>query len=178
MTCEVTGHRRCLVLTLVSVGWDRCFAFLGYGDDWREHRRLFHQYFNANAVHGYHPKMMREARELLGRLLVSSDGDFMKNLRVWVFCDPGPRALPGTDKHLYSMTAAVILGVVFGMEVQPDDPHVLLAEEALHSLAMVGNPGSYMGKSAILCTYPTSTDHVQWTMYQSVSPTLNRCENT
>ena len=44
------------------------------------------------------------------------------------------------------MTGSIILGVTFGMNIQPDnDPHIALAEKALHSMAMVGNVGSYMG---------------------------------
>lgn len=46
------------------------------------------------------------------------------------------------------MTGSIILGIMFGMELQPEnDPNVILAEKALHSMAAVGNVGSYMGLS-------------------------------
>lgn len=48
------------------------------------------------------------------------------------------------------MTGAIILGSTFGIEVESlDDPYVVVAEEALHSMAMTGNMGSYMGAYAV-----------------------------
>lgn len=45
------------------------------------------------------------------------------------------------------MTGSIILGITFGIDVQPqNDPHIVLAETALQSMAAVGNVGSYMGK--------------------------------
>ena len=47
------------------------------------------------------------------------------------------------------MTGSIILGITFGMEVQPrDDPYVLLAEKALHTIAVAGNVGAYLGTFA------------------------------
>ena len=52
------------------------------------------------------------------------------------------------------MAGSNILGVTFGMELQPeDDPYVLLAETALHSMAAVGNVGSYVGTSRSQCHF-------------------------
>lgn len=45
------------------------------------------------------------------------------------------------------MTGSTILGITYGIDVKPkDDPFILLAERALHSMAAVGNVGAYMGK--------------------------------
>ena len=47
---------------------------------------------------------------------------------------------------VHSTTASIILGIVFGMELQPkNDPYVAMAEKALNGMAAVGNVGSYMG---------------------------------
>ena len=44
------------------------------------------------------------------------------------------------------MTAAEILGITYGIDINSlDDEYVTTAEKALHSLAAVGNVGSYMG---------------------------------
>ena len=49
-----------------------------------------------------------------------------------------------------STTGSTILGITYGIDVQlKDDPFVLLAEKALHSMAAVGNVGAYMGKCFI-----------------------------
>ncbi|EKM55820.1 uncharacterized protein PHACADRAFT_209340 [Phanerochaete carnosa HHB-10118-sp] len=106
------------------VGWGKNFAFLHYGDEWRTHRKLFHQHFNQNMVHKYQEQMTHESKKLLQHLL-ACQGDFMPCIRT--------------------MAAAVILGITFGMEVQPEnDPYVNTAEKAMHAMAMVTNPGSYM----------------------------------
>lgn len=48
------------------------------------------------------------------------------------------------------MTGALILGITFGIEVNSlDDPYITTAEKALHSMAMVGNVGSYIGATIV-----------------------------
>lgn len=123
-----------MTMLLDLVGWGgRNFAFAHYGDLWRAHRRLFHQYFHPGAVPAYHAKSTLEVRRLLPRLLSHPD-DFMQSIRT--------------------MTGAIILGITFGMELQPEnDPFVALAEEALHAMAQVGNVGSYI------------VDYLPWLQY-------------
>lgn len=58
-------------------------AFIGYGDKWREHRRMFHQHFNPAAVQKYHPRTSQEVKKLLGRLIAQPD-DFMQHIRTYV----------------------------------------------------------------------------------------------
>ena len=44
------------------------------------------------------------------------------------------------------MTAAIILGITFGIEVESqENPYVTIAETAMHAFALVGTPGSYLG---------------------------------
>ncbi|KAI0743064.1 cytochrome P450 [Daedaleopsis nitida] len=106
------------------VGCDWHFVFMGYGDDWRERRRVFHQYFHPNAAVNYRPRSLKVARELLRRLLESPD-DFMVHLRY--------------------MAGSLILGVAYGIDVQPkDDPYIATAETALHAMSMAGNAGAYL----------------------------------
>ncbi|GJE97958.1 cytochrome P450 [Phanerochaete sordida] len=122
---NIYSDREYMVMLLDLVGWGgRHFAFQRYGDLWRAHRRLFHQYFHPAAVPAYYDKETQEARKLLPRLLEHPD-DYMQEIRT--------------------MTASIILGIVFGMELQPNsDPYVAMAEKALNGMASVGNVGSYM----------------------------------
>ncbi|KAI0659485.1 cytochrome P450 [Cubamyces menziesii] len=106
------------------VGCDWHFVFMGYGDSWRERRRVFHQYFHPNAATSYRPREIKVARELLRRLLETPD-DFMI--------------------HLRHMAGSLILGVAYGIDVQPkNDPYIATAETALHAMSMAGNAGAYL----------------------------------
>ncbi|KAI0772313.1 cytochrome P450 [Trametes elegans] len=106
------------------VGCDWHFVFMGYGESWRERRRVFHQYFHPNAVTNYRPRELKVARELLRRLLETPD-DFMV--------------------HLRHMAGSLILGVAYGIDVQPkNDPYIATAETALHAMSMAGNAGAYL----------------------------------
>lgn len=42
-----------------------------YGDEWRAHRRMFHQYFRADAVPTYRPTVTLQIRRMLGMFLDS-----------------------------------------------------------------------------------------------------------
>nr|BED42963.1 cytochrome P450 monooxygenase [Trametes versicolor] len=106
------------------VGCDWHFVFMGYGDSWRERRRVFHQYFHPNAATNYRPRELKVARELLRRLLQTPD-EFMV--------------------HLRHMAGSLILGVAYGIDVQPkNDPYIATAETALHAMSMAGNAGAYV----------------------------------
>ncbi|EKM58533.1 uncharacterized protein PHACADRAFT_252949 [Phanerochaete carnosa HHB-10118-sp] len=126
------SDRQHLVVVHDFVGGDRAFAFLGYGDDWREHRRIFHQHYHGQVVENYHPRMAKEARKLTIRLLTTHD--FMQSLRVFA--------------------GAIILGITFGMEIQDhNNLYVLLAEKAINRLLVAATPGSYMVDSIPLMRY-------------------------
>jgi len=55
------------------MGFDFSFTVMGYGDDWKKHRRLFHQSFNQNAIMGYRPTQLKHARAMMRRLLDKPD---------------------------------------------------------------------------------------------------------
>ena len=50
------------------------FVLANYGDQWRLHRRVFHQSFNADAVKQYQPVQLSAARKLLVALLDAPHG--------------------------------------------------------------------------------------------------------
>ncbi|EKM58595.1 uncharacterized protein PHACADRAFT_89562, partial [Phanerochaete carnosa HHB-10118-sp] len=116
-----------------SIGWGKAFVFLGYNDNWRDHCRLFHQQFHGQAIQKYQHKIVKEARKLTVGLLTTDD--LTKSLRL--------------------MSAVTILDVTYGMETQHDnDPYIVLAEKATHSITRAGTPGSYMGKPAFMRYIP------------------------
>jgi len=53
--------------------WDFDVAFLPYGVGWRKHRKIFHEYFNANVVSKYLPIQRREVHVFLRQLLATPD---------------------------------------------------------------------------------------------------------
>ncbi|KAF7800178.1 hypothetical protein EIP86_011425 [Pleurotus ostreatoroseus] len=54
-------------------GWDWNLALTPYNQRWRLGRRLFHQYFNQNAVKNYGPIQTREVRRLLKRAAAATE---------------------------------------------------------------------------------------------------------
>lgn len=43
------------------------------------------------------------------------------------------------------MAGSLILGVSYGLDVQPEnDPYIATAEKALHAMSMAGNAGSFL----------------------------------
>ncbi|KAF7789957.1 hypothetical protein EIP86_000905 [Pleurotus ostreatoroseus] len=105
-------------------GWGFDFAFMGYGNVWREQRRVFHQHFNGQAILKYAPQFPRAVHDLLLRLLERPE-DFMA--------------------HLRHSAGAVIMAITYGIDVLPkDDPYVDIAERALVTLNATCNTGSYL----------------------------------
>ena len=51
-------------------------SLMPYGQWWRKHRRLFHEYFHRSAVTKYQPIQRQEAQAFLRRLLVTPDNFF------------------------------------------------------------------------------------------------------
>ncbi|KAG1855593.1 cytochrome P450, partial [Suillus subluteus] len=55
--------------TLKPYGWSISFAFIGYGDEWRLCRRLFHQTFRPESAVKFRPMQIRRAREMIVNLV-------------------------------------------------------------------------------------------------------------
>lgn len=69
---EMTSH------TCHRIGLNRVWGFLGYGDRWRAHRKLFHQYFRDSEIPNYYPQMRKSVHQLLGLLCDSPQNLFDK----------------------------------------------------------------------------------------------------
>jgi hypothetical protein len=56
--------------------------FYPYGEKWRTHRRLFHQYYNMNAVTEFEPHETKATHEFMYRLVHAPD-DFVDHIRLF-----------------------------------------------------------------------------------------------
>lgn len=55
-------------------------TFMEYGEPWRAHRKHMHQHFRPQVIPDYHPKMMKEVRNLIVSL-VDSPAEFLSHYR-------------------------------------------------------------------------------------------------
>ncbi|KAK0469562.1 cytochrome P450 [Desarmillaria tabescens] len=53
-------------------GWDFNLGFMRYSEQWRMHRRMFHQYFQLRAVPEYYPAQMKATSVLLQQIYSGS----------------------------------------------------------------------------------------------------------
>ncbi|KAK7043906.1 hypothetical protein VNI00_008072 [Paramarasmius palmivorus] len=115
------------------MGWGWSFGLMNYGEDWKQHRRLFHSFFNQNVVERYQHIQLKEAHALLRRLLEAPD-DFMGHIRI--------------------MFAATIMDIAYGIRVEKrSDPYIEIAETALEGLSAAAVPGAYLVDSIPLLKY-------------------------
>ncbi|EKM48300.1 uncharacterized protein PHACADRAFT_214864 [Phanerochaete carnosa HHB-10118-sp] len=106
-------------------GWNRSFALMGYGDYWRAHRRLSHQYFRPAAVSKYYPSSAKSVHEMI-LALRDTPGRFME--------------------HIRHMAGSNILRIVYGIEVKPeDDPLIPIVEESVQVFSKITVAGAYLG---------------------------------
>ncbi|KAF8589876.1 cytochrome P450 [Ramaria rubella] len=110
------------MLTLMGADWT--FGFMKYGARWRLHRKTFLRKFHRTAARAFQPIQTKWASVLLSRLKESPD-DFVT--------------------HLRHFAGAVIMDVVYGIQVLPrGDPYIETAEKAMDSIADAATPGSFL----------------------------------
>ncbi|KAF9462161.1 cytochrome P450 [Collybia nuda] len=118
------ADRPSLVMANELMGWDWDMAHMPYSDRWRQHRKMFHQYFRPQAVPAYQQIQVEATTTLLRQLLEAPD-DFREHIR----------------QH----AASAILRVVYGYDVKSSHDHyVALAHEAIVGLSQTINVGSYL----------------------------------
>ncbi|KAK7048442.1 cytochrome P450 [Favolaschia claudopus] len=116
-------------------GWDMSFGMMPYGGKWRQHRRMFHQYFRREAIHTYYPIQLKKIHELLHGLL-SSPEDFVQ--------------------HIQTLAAANIMAIVYGYDIKSkDDPFVDLAEDAVERFAQSFLPDVWVNSFPFLRYFPS-----------------------
>ncbi|KAF7348408.1 hypothetical protein MSAN_01794900 [Mycena sanguinolenta] len=104
-------------------GGDYSLVLMPHGDRWREHKRMFHQYFRREAIPTYYPVQLRKVQDLL-RGLLSTPEDF--------------------DAHVKTLAAAIIMATIYGYDIQPThDRFVHLAEESAKRLCRAVLPDAF-----------------------------------
>ncbi|EAU81927.1 O-methylsterigmatocystin oxidoreductase [Coprinopsis cinerea okayama7 len=100
------------------------FGLMPYGQDWRRHRKVFHQYLHAHMVPRYNPIQEQEVIPFARNLLTSPE-KFLLHTRV--------------------LFASIIMRASYGFEkVNYDDELISDAENLLHAFAEVIVPGRYL----------------------------------
>ncbi|KAF7288548.1 Cytochrome P450 [Mycena chlorophos] len=110
------------MISLTRMGWDVNLGFMQYGDKWRRHKRLMHQYFRHEAAIKYQPIHLQKVHGILRKLLVNPT-EFRDHIRY--------------------LAAAIIMAVVYGYDIAPaNDQYVALAEAAVQKLGESVFPGA------------------------------------
>ncbi|CAL1701205.1 unnamed protein product [Somion occarium] len=103
--------------------WDFNLGLMPYSQKWRNHRRMFHQYFNQNEIHKYQAVQIRECRAFLQQAL-----DSPENLA----------------QHVRQLNTAIILKIVYDMDITDMNyDYVGVAQEAVRGLSLGGIPGAH-----------------------------------
>ncbi|KDQ55456.1 hypothetical protein JAAARDRAFT_336883 [Jaapia argillacea MUCL 33604] len=104
------------------MGWDYNTGLMPYGDKWRQHRRLVHQKFRAEAISQYHPVIMKNVHSALRNILATPE-DFLV--------------------HLRHIAAATVMSIAYGYEIAPtNDRFVTIVEVAVAMLSQAFFPGA------------------------------------
>ncbi|KAJ6519905.1 cytochrome P450 [Mycena sanguinolenta] len=109
------------------IGWDWLVSALPYGSWWQAHRIMFHRHLppNASSVE-WHPLQLQETHALCRRLLQSP-----QEFRY----------------HVRKTAARIVLKMTYGPRVGTNivgDDYIVLADQALASLAEAGIFGTYL----------------------------------
>ncbi|KAI0367639.1 O-methylsterigmatocystin oxidoreductase [Pilatotrama ljubarskyi] len=122
-SANTSDRPRSVMAELTSYSsWE--FAIQGYTQAWRQRRRAFHGFFQANAVPSYRPVHLRSCRRFLQRLL-EEPKDYLRLAR-----------------HIFTST---IMDIVYGVTVaETNDRLVTTAERASEIFSEVIVPGRYL----------------------------------
>ncbi|KAG2089751.1 cytochrome P450 [Suillus discolor] len=103
--------------TLKPYGWLVSFAFIGYNDEWRLCRRLFHQTFRPKSVVRFRQMQIRRARDMVANLV----------------SDP-----QHYHSHFATFSSSVAMSTVYGYDTSTrNDPLVEIVINAMTGLAML-----------------------------------------
>ncbi|KAF7984429.1 hypothetical protein HWV62_14496 [Athelia sp. TMB] len=106
------------------MGWDCIFAFMPYGERWRQQRKMFYQEFTPTAALRYNTQESVATAVLLNRLLDTPDD--------WV-------------QHLRLQAGEVVMSVAYGISVKDEkDMFLDVIEKALAGLNIAARPGAFL----------------------------------
>ncbi|KAF8519800.1 cytochrome P450 [Hysterangium stoloniferum] len=108
---------------LMDLDWS--FAMKRYSSSWKRYRRLFAQHINSPTVKASYSSRQVSSTHTLLRSLLRSPAEL--------------------DVSIHHMIGNVLLGMVYGFDVQPkNDPHVQFAEQFATKVALGMNPTKFL----------------------------------
>ncbi|XP_006459505.1 hypothetical protein AGABI2DRAFT_116472 [Agaricus bisporus var. bisporus H97] len=112
-------------MTTEVIGVKRLFIIMPYGDGWRNHRRVFRQYFDSK----YLPRDQEKQLDFIRKSL-------LPNLFI---------APEGAREHVTNYVGSSILSTTYGLPAKTRrDPLVGFAEKTFNDLAAASAPGKYL----------------------------------
>lgn len=134
------------------MGWSRIFAFMEYGESWKQHRTLFQREFHPNvATPLFQPQLTKHTKRLLTCLLESPE-NFMHHISRYV-CSPLSQSVPQLLRQC-STTTSVGMDVSYAIDISAkDDPYVFIAENALAGLNSASLHGAFLVEAIPLLRY-------------------------
>ncbi|KAF8989158.1 cytochrome P450 [Cyathus striatus] len=102
------------------MGWRATLTLLPYGKRFQKHRRLLQEYLHEKQCLSYQPLQTQHAHHLLAHLM-DHPGDWMK--------------------HIERFAAALVIKIVYGMDLADNDPYLDITEKALISATSCGAAG-------------------------------------
>lgn len=107
------------------IGTDQFFAILPHGDEWRNQRRMFQQYFSKRALPREQEKALEFTRKALLPNLYQTPQDFRD--------------------HISEYVGGMALSMTYGLPVKrTQDPLVKLSDDAFHAAMLASTPGKYL----------------------------------
>ncbi|EMD40149.1 hypothetical protein CERSUDRAFT_63625 [Gelatoporia subvermispora B] len=100
---------RLITETVRSMGWEWTPAMMKYGQKWRNHRRLFHQYFNQGAVKQYTPQDRVYAQKLL-RYLYEEPKNFAHDIRYFEIAEKNDKHIEVSEEAMFALAAGGLHG--------------------------------------------------------------------
>ncbi|KAG2062784.1 cytochrome P450, partial [Suillus decipiens] len=130
--------------TLEPFGLSISFAFLGYGDEWRRCRRLFHQTFRSESAVKFRPMQITRAREMVANLVD----------------DP-----QHYHSHFETFSLSVVMSAVYNYDIRArDDPMVQIVVRAVDPGRAVLTPE----RALLLKTFPFLLKLPDWCWGSSI----------
>ncbi|OJA21654.1 hypothetical protein AZE42_09325 [Rhizopogon vesiculosus] len=118
------------ISTRKAIGSEFNTAQLRYSDEWRLHRRIFHQSFRPEAADAYLPTQLHKAHQLLQGIIETPER---------------------YQRHIELFASSVIMSAVYDYDAKPkDDPLLLAADKAIKVFVEVASTRT----AIILETFP------------------------
>lgn len=123
---------------------DGLFPVMNLSQEWRNQRRLFHQYYTQASLYQYHWSQLRQARAFVGWVLESPMADVQRLIRQFASFHPSRMRMRAHMEIVHRFTTAVIVEVSYGKTLSgPDDEYINVAQKFVEGFDAATVPGWY-----------------------------------